>query len=141
MAHHGNTCVDKSLHGIGYFLAAFEFQGICPTLFHHAHGVAESVFARNLVTAERHVAHHKGAVDSPHHRAAMINHLVHGDGHRSSVASHHVGGRITDENSVDSSLVHNAGSGEVVRCEHRDFLVLLFHFHKSARRYLARVAH
>src|SRR3990172_10328426 len=58
--------------------------------------------------------------------AAMVEHVLHGDGQGVGVAKNYHTQGITDQNSVDAGTVHRQGGGIVIGCKHSYRLTVLF---------------
>ena len=140
MAHHGDASVEDGLHRVENLHAALHLHCIATALLHDADGVDNTVMDTRLIAAEGHVAHHKGTLDTVYHSTCMIDHLVDGHGQRRAVAHHHVGGRVADEDAIDTCTVDDACRSKIIGGEHADLLTLLFHLNEATRRYLAFVA-
>ena len=90
MTHHGDACSEDALHRGKYLLATLEFERIGMGDLHHVDGVVHRLDVTALISTKGHVNHYEGTFHSLHHRLAMIDHLIEGDGQGCHVTSHYV---------------------------------------------------
>ena len=131
MRHHRYASIENALDGVDDFSPTLKFQGIAATLFHDLHSVFHALLAVDLITAERHVAHHEGTLHATHHRPCMVNHLFNGHGQRGGIACHYVGGRVAHQYAIDACTVNDACRCKIIRCQHGDFLSSSLHLNEA----------
>mmetsp|Transcript_5213 Transcript_5213/g.18754 ORF Transcript_5213/g.18754 Transcript_5213/m.18754 type:complete len:835 (-) Transcript_5213:1635-4139(-) len=121
VAHDGDAGVRQRAHGRALRPAALQLHGVCATLLQRAdarrHGLS-----RRRVRPERQVAHHERGAGTARGGAAVVHHVVHGDGYGVLVAEHHHPERVADQHNVDAGAVRERRHGCVVRSHHRDLL-------------------
>ena len=128
MTAHGNARTQYHLDAVVHLAAALQFHAIGTRLLHDAHGIALRLDGVALVGAKGHIHQHHGAFHGAHHRAAIHNHIVDGDGHRRGVTLHHIRGAVAHQNHVDACLIYKARHREVVGRYHGYLLARQFHF-------------
>ena len=127
---HRNACIYHRLDGISNLHTTFEFQGIHARFLHDAARIAERLFLADLITAEWHIAYHKGMLAGTGHAAGMINHLIYGDRQGISITCHHIAGRIANQDTIDACCIKDACRCKVVSCKHCHLLACRLHLGK-----------
>ena len=114
MPHHGDACCKDAPYGGQYLLATFELERVGMGDLHHVDGIVHRLDVATLVSTEGHVYHHESTLHGLHHRLAMIDHLVEGDGEGGHVTCHDIGCRVAYKDDVDACTVDERGHGEVI---------------------------
>ena len=121
VAADGDATVDEEFDGFRHVAAAFQLDHLGAGR-HQRDGVAESLFRRFLVAAERHVGNDESAVRAAFDGSGMVGDV--GDGHRKRgvVALDHIAQRIADQQTFNTGAVEQTGEAGVVGGEHDDLL-------------------
>jgi len=125
--HHRNARREDTRYGFGNFLPALQFHGMSAGFFHNADGGFERHSRVALIRTERQVHHYQRALDGPHHRGGVVDHLVECDGQGGFVARHDIGGGVAYQQDVGAGFVEDARHGVVVGGEHGNFFAARLH--------------
>ena len=79
MPHHGDACGHDGAYLRADFAPALELHGVRAAFLQKAAGVAHRVFHAHLVGEEGHVAHDEGMRGPARDRAAVVDHIFHGN--------------------------------------------------------------
>ncbi len=121
VAHHRNSDSHQRPHGFGHGLAAFELHSVGTGLLHHPPGISNRVLDRHLIGQEGHVDEDQGLADTPHHRGAMIDHLIHRGVQGCRVTGQHLIERVAHQQHIDRAI-QQPGEQRVVAGQHGDLL-------------------
>ena len=127
MSDNRDACIDDTPYGIYNLLAAFQLQRIHACLGHHANSIADTLFTTHLIGAEGHIANHHGPLGAACHAAAVINHLVYGDGQCSQVTCHHIAGTVAHQDDIHTCAIDDLGHCIIISCQHGNLLAILLH--------------
>lgn len=127
MTHHGDTGLHHPFNLRQDLLAALQLHAIAAGLFQDAYGIAYGIFCGNLITTEGHVTDYQAVLRSAYDATSQENHLIYGNGERVLVSANYIAAAIAYQEYIDTRFVHQTGQGEIIRCEHGDFLAVLLH--------------
>ena len=112
---------------------AFELHHLGAAFLHEAHGIRQRDVG-GRIARERQVGHEERPMQSARHRFAVIDDVVHGDGHRGVVALQHHAQRIAHQHEVGVGVVAQHREARVVTGDARDLLALALHLVERAQR-------
>ncbi len=114
-----DAALNEEADGIRHFLAAFELDHL-GTRGHQGSGVAESLFRRFLIAAERHVGDDEGAVGAALDGCRVVGDVRHRHRQGGVMALNDIAQRIADEQAFDAGAVEQTGKAGIVGGKHDD---------------------
>ena len=105
--------------GRGPFRAALQLHRGAASFLDQAHGVGDRLRRADLVGTERQVADHQRRRLRPGDRAAVVEHLLHGNRHRTGVAEHERTEAVAHQDHVHPGAVREPRAVVVVGGDHR----------------------
>ena len=79
VTHDRNARAHDALDGRRHVASAFELDRVRPAFLDEAHRIADRLFGRDLVAAERHVAHDQRTPSPARDEPGVVDGLVEGD--------------------------------------------------------------
>src|SRR6266576_1465315 len=131
--HDGDADVDQAADRRGHRLSAFDLHRVAACLLHRPTAIAQGVFLRDLITQERHVADHHGALRAASHHLRVIDHLIQRRRQRGGRPRQDLIQRIAHEQDVDAARVEQPREQGVVTGERDDALAFFLHLDQRPR--------
>ena len=126
VAHHRDARIHHQPDLGADLRPALQLHRVHAALFQEATGIFERLMDIALIAHEGHVADQEREAGAALHRAAVVEHLVHGDGQRVLMPKDDHRERVADQDRVDAARFGQLGRRVVVGRDHRDGLAALF---------------
>ena len=134
MGTDGDVVPRKKLDHLDLRGPAFELDDLGTPLLHQSNRIGEREFARRIAR-EWQIRHQQRAVQAARYGLTVIDHLVHGDRHRSVVALDDHTERIADQHDVRVRFVDKRCEARVIAGQRGDLLALGLHLVQRGERY------
>ncbi|MNO74431.1 hypothetical protein D3C76_654290 [compost metagenome] len=116
MGHYRNPTACEEGDGLGQLFAAFKLDALGTGFAQQSRTSEEGLLGRGLITAERQVDDHAGALRPAHHRLAVGNHHFQGDPEGAGHAIQDHADRVTDNDHIGLGI-HPARHRHAVRSQ------------------------
>jgi hypothetical protein len=130
---HRDVVAGQELHDLDLLLAALEFHHSGAAFLHQAHRVGKRQIAR-WITHERQVGDQERTLQATRHGCAVVDHVVHGDGHGGGVSLDHHAERVSNQHHIDAAGVEQCREAGIIRGQAGNLLTALLHLIESTER-------